>query len=125
MPFSPRNNPILQRQLIRLGIVLLIAVIAWIARSREPQQANRPLDIQRDRVTLPAERPNSERPTEPENDTPADSSLVIRNLALRDEDGATIYRGDINLQPTLVRIAEDRKLRFSHDGTVFENRERR
>lgn len=51
--------------------------------------------------------------------------LVVRNVTLRDQDGETIYRCDVDLRPTLERIVAGKKLRFSHDGTTFQNRERR
>ncbi|MBA4016667.1 MAG: hypothetical protein C0483_05715 [Pirellula sp.] len=50
---------------------------------------------------------------------------VRRNVTLRDEDGQVIYRGEIDLGPSLERVAAGRKLRFSHDGTTFQNREGR
>jgi len=51
--------------------------------------------------------------------------LVIKGLALRDASGRTIYRGEIDLAPTLERIAAGRRLRFPNDGTTFQNRENR
>jgi ribonuclease T1 len=130
MPFPLSNNPVLQRQLIRVGVVLLIGVVAWLARSPEPQQqqqqppADRRTEFPRERTPPPAPSTKPPRSAEAE-ESPASSSLIMRGLVLRDEDGAVVYRGDIDLQPTLARIADDRKLRFSHDGSVFENRERR
>jgi guanyl-specific ribonuclease Sa len=51
--------------------------------------------------------------------------LVITGLSLRDANGRTIYRGEIDLAPTLERIAAGRRLRFPNDGTTFQNRENR
>lgn len=57
---------------------------------------------------------------------PSDADpLVIKGLALRDSSGRTIYRGEIDLAPTLERIAAGRRLRFPNDGTTFQNRENR
>lgn len=50
---------------------------------------------------------------------------IVRNARVTGEDGQVIYRGDIDLGPTLERIERGKRLRFSHDGSVFENRERR
>lgn len=50
---------------------------------------------------------------------------MIKGLALRDASGRTIYRGEIDLAPTLERIAAGRRLRFPNDGTTFQNRENR
>jgi guanyl-specific ribonuclease Sa len=51
--------------------------------------------------------------------------LVITGLSLRDSSGRTIYRGQIDLAPTIERIAAGRRLRFPNDGTTFQNRENR
>jgi len=51
--------------------------------------------------------------------------LVITGLALRDSSGRTIYRGEIDLAPTLERIAAGRRWRFPNDGSTFQNRENR
>jgi filamentous hemagglutinin len=53
------------------------------------------------------------------------TSLVMKNIVCRDEDGEEIFRGDVDLGPTLARIERGETLRFSHDGVVFENRENR
>lgn len=53
-------------------------------------------------------------------------SLVITNLKLKDQSGRIIFQGDVDLQPTLDRIAEGKLLdRFPHDGSTFQNRERK
>jgi ribonuclease T1 len=54
-----------------------------------------------------------------------ETGLVVHKARVTNEDGDVIYRGDIDLQPTLDRIERGKRLRFSHDGIVFENRERR
>lgn len=51
--------------------------------------------------------------------------LVIDGLSLRNSSGRTIYRGQIDLAPTMERIAAGRRLRFPNDGTTFQNRENR
>jgi ribonuclease T1 len=131
MPFPLSNNPVLQRQLIRVGVILLIGFVAWLVRSpdQQPQQRqplpDRRVELPPERTTLPTPGSKQSRSAEAEEEPNAAPSLVMRSLVLRDEDGGVVYRGDIDLQPTLARITDDRKLRFSHDGTVFENRERR
>lgn len=57
--------------------------------------------------------------------TAGESPLVIRSLSLKDQDGKVVYRGDIDLRPTVERIVAGRKLRFSNDGSTFQNREGR
>lgn len=61
----------------------------------------------------------------PRRGAPAGDGVVIEGLALRDADGRTIYRGAIDLAPTLERIAAGKRLRFPNDGATFQNRERR
>ena len=73
----------------------------------------------------PPKRP-AERPKGPSREGAASAErLVIEGLALRDANGRTIYRGPIDLAPTLERIAAGKRLRFPNDGVTFQNRERR
>jgi guanyl-specific ribonuclease Sa len=44
---------------------------------------------------------------------------------LKDQDGEVIYRGDVDLQMDISRIASGRQLRFPNDGSTFQNREGR
>jgi len=132
-----------------LGILALV----WIARRREPPpvepvdsppvaRATAPQARQAPSASRPASAPRqapTPRPappvveprwTPPPAETPperpaATGDLVIEGLALRNADGQTIYRGAIDLAPTLERIAAGKRLRFPNDGATFENRERR
>ncbi len=61
----------------------------------------------------------------PRRGGPSGDGLVIEGLSLRNADGRTIYRGAIDLAPTLERIAAGKRLRFPNDGATFQNRERR
>ena len=61
----------------------------------------------------------------PQASPPTADPLVIEGLSLRDSSGRTIYRGQIDLAPTIERIAAGRRLRFPNDGTTFQNRENR
>jgi guanyl-specific ribonuclease Sa len=49
----------------------------------------------------------------------------MHDVRVIDEERRTVYRGDVDLGPTLERIERGVRLRFSHDGIVFENRKRR
>lgn len=49
----------------------------------------------------------------------------IPGVTVRDQNGKVLFRGTVDVSSTLRRIEQGKKLRFSHDGTVFENRERR
>jgi ribonuclease T1 len=54
-----------------------------------------------------------------------DDALLIHSVTVLDENRRVVYRGDVDLAPTLKRIESGKRLRFYHDGIVFENRERR
>lgn len=84
--------------------------------SAKPESATRATNRDNDRE--PARR-NSD------SDAPSHSVDVVRAVAVRDEQGRIIYSGDVDLSPTLDRIAAGRRLPFRHDGVVFENREGR
>jgi filamentous hemagglutinin len=60
-----------------------------------------------------------------DRDDGRNASLVVRNVRVKDESGEVVYRGDIDLEPTIDRIQRGERLRFRHDGIVFENREGR
>lgn len=72
-----------------------------------------------------AARPSASPKSTSASTRPAAAPSVRRNVTLRDEDGQVIYRGEIDLGPSLERVAAGKKLRFSHDGTTFQNREGR
>lgn len=75
-----------------------------------------------------AGKPDSKRADEARPDRAGGRSKaesIVRNARVTGEDGQVIYRGDIDLGPTLERIERGKRLRFAHDGSVFENRERR
>jgi filamentous hemagglutinin len=54
----------------------------------------------------------------------AAGSLVVRNVVVRDVDGRVAWRGDVDLRPTLRRIASGVRDKHRNDGGVFGNRER-
>lgn len=53
------------------------------------------------------------------------SSTVIRGVTLKNVDGEVVYRGDIDLQPTIDRIANGSRNSHRNDGSFFSNREGR
>lgn len=80
-----------------------------------------------DRAAADPTAPRGSRRSKPpaEASAPAADPLVITGLSLRDSSGRTIYRGAIDLAPTIERISAGRRLRFPNDGTTFQNRENR
>jgi ribonuclease T1 len=121
----------------------LVAPYGEVAADRSPTTASPPIEEpqQTQSAKHQSEDTNDRRPStagdETDHDTRSssqqtappsvkpDRSLVVRNVRVIDEDGNVVYRGDIDLEPTLERIEQGTHLPFSHDGIVFENRERR
>lgn len=134
----PRNRMIP----LLVALLLLLAARYWSQRNAPaPDQAPPQGETAAKPDAAPTATPSdSETPTVAKHPAPkpksgptatvsstrdASSPLVIRDLALRDQDDRVIYRGDIDLRPTLERIAAGKKLRFPNDGSVFQNREGR
>lgn len=104
----------------------------WAPPPREPAGAN--VDRGADAADAPVPGGSPEKAPDPpggrakrernQSNAPRDT-LVIEGLSLRDADGRTIYRGSIDLGPTVERIAAGKRLRYPNDGATFQNRERR
>ena len=92
-------------------------------RAEAPPPADGSVDRTPAETAVPR-APRRSKPT-PQASPPAADPLVITGLSLRDSSGRTIYRGEIDLAPTIERIAAGRRLRFPNDGTTFQNRENR
>lgn len=131
-----RSSP--ERMAIMLvAIVLVLAFRYWSQRNAPPAQSDASANPQATAdgelswaekprgSTTPEAVPASPPPKTSSGSTAGSSPLVIRNVSLRDQDGRVIYRGDVDLEPTLKRIDAGKKLRFPNDGSVFQNRERR
>ena len=46
-------------------------------------------------------------------------------MTIRDLDGKVVFRGTVDVQPTLDRIAAGKRLNYRNDGSTFQNREGR
>jgi guanyl-specific ribonuclease Sa len=100
---------------LRVAIVAAVVVLAvYSAWQRQQDERAAP---------RPAAAPEAESSPTELNDQRR--STVIAHQSIRDQDGRVIFRGDVDVGPTLERINHDERLSFSHDGTVFQNRERR
>jgi len=79
-------------------------------------------------ATATPQRKVTATPSKPKRATPtvqAKNPYLIRNVKIYDLDGNLAYRGDIDLKPTLDRIAKGIEDPHPNDGAVFTNRERR
>jgi ribonuclease T1 len=120
---------------LRIVIVLVAAaVMAYTAWQR--QQGNQPPKLDQPRPAATENPPaTSNRDPTPDNSavradpSPATPAVTprttIRDQVIFDQLGSEVFRGDIDVQPTLARIQDGRKLSFPNDGSVFQNRERR
>lgn len=95
------------------------------SETESPPPAARPIDSPK----LPAPR----QPTEPRESKPPAANTkfhldgaTAKNVVLRDVEDRIVFRGDVDLQPTLDRIDAGQRLdRYNNDGIVFQNREGR
>ena len=117
----------MRREQMIIWVAMAIAIFAYqyYTAKHEPPKVDdlpRPWASGTSSSSLPSAGPSAPKPAASPSAT---KSAVRRNVTLRDEDGQVVYRGEIDLGPSLERIAAGRKLRFSHDGTTFQNREGR
>ena len=57
--------------------------------------------------------------------TTSTDRTIVKDVTIRDRSGEVVFQGDVDLTDTLARIDRGERLEFPHDGTVFQNRERR
>lgn len=103
-----------------LFVALLLAAV-WFGYPQEKSPSTQ------DKKTTCGNVPDKTKtPQEAERKEPtALDRLVMKGLKLKDERGAIVYEGDIDLAPTLERIKKDEKFPHRNDGATFGNRERR
>jgi guanyl-specific ribonuclease Sa len=68
--------------------------------------------------------PDVAAPAPAEAGRSADSKQV-QDVTVHDLDGQVVFRGTVDLAPTLDRIARGEHLHFHDDGSSFQNREHR
>ncbi len=136
------------------GYVLLLVVVAWLyshppVDEKPPEQAkpskqaisistesrdaaraanNGRTAQQTARQAAPRnddQEPEAKNDGSPEPRKGRGQDVIVHNARVVDKDGRVIYRGDVDLTSTLDRIERGVRLRFLHDGIVFENREKR
>jgi guanyl-specific ribonuclease Sa len=116
--------------------LLVLAVLLGLAAygSWQQQRGSRDDSPPDSQVETPSEETPAEPKTQrqrhheeaaPPSSSPTSARTVIQQQTIRDQDGRIIFHGDIDVGPTLDRIRRDERLSFSHDGIVFQNRERR
>lgn len=114
-----------KRQIVRAALIVVLMIAAWAVDrfgTKEPPAPQVPPTASTPAPSKPVPAATSASAAKPATKS---SPLVVKNLTLRDEDGRTLYKGEIDLGPTVARIEAGRKLRFAHDGSTFQNREGR
>ncbi len=111
------------RLLIGLGVIALGLYVAW-SSSQQPAAKPDPAPAETNGPELvPEATPDAAPSAAPSLKKKVQTQ--ISNVTVRDHDGKVIFRGTVDVGPTLQRIERGEKLRFPNDGSVFENRERR
>lgn len=102
------------------------------ATGRSPNETRAGPTASANHRTAPATPTSPKSPAQPKNDPRRDGSekknsaatTKLENQTIRDF-GKIVYRGTIDLQPTLDRIARGERNSHRNDGSTFGNRERR
>jgi guanyl-specific ribonuclease Sa len=138
VPSTGRQAIRLPQGWLRLAVTgLLLALLAYAAWQRQSAVVRKP------GASVPEESrspPSSSGSVVIDENAPPDASAslsapsarsesatrrLISNLTIRNEDGKVVFRGEVDVGPTLDRIQRGEQLNFSHDGSTFQNRERR
>ena len=134
---------------VLVAVVLIGLAVALLRNAPtaapQPAQANTAISIAADAPTQrdatkkkPTRTPSSTTATatkkspqatpRPPAKTPASNTLegwVVRNVKIYDLDGNLAYKGDVDLKPTLDRIAKGVSDSHRNDGSTFGNFERK
>jgi guanyl-specific ribonuclease Sa len=109
------------------GLLLLALVLLGLWLTRNADQPPRPVERPASVASSSPEEPLAELPEQRPAAEPAEAALAteVPNVTLRDLDGQVVFRGTVDVQSTLDRIAAGKRLDYRNDGSTFENRERR
>ena len=77
------------------------------------------------RSSEPSVKITPDRGVLPGRKSPGEATVQFKDQTIRDQNGKVLFRGTIDLQPTLDRIASGGRKSHRNDGTTFQNRERR
>ncbi len=96
-----------------LGVLLAAGRFAWHP-APAPASAN-------NATPTPAAAESATAKPVPAVSRPAAGGAVVRNVEIRDLHGRVVFRGDVDLGPTLARIGAGLHAAHRNDGTVFNN----
>lgn len=103
------------------------------ATGRSPTETRAGPTVSTKNRPSPGQQTSPKSPTQPKNDprredsgkkTSPATTAKLENQTIRDF-GKVVYKGTIDLQPTLDRIARGERNTHRNDGSTFGNRERR
>src|SRR5262245_17435613 len=109
---------------LRLSLVIVLLGIGLYSAWQRQQNQGRPHPRAPALATQTAEQ-NDVELNDPAQRSPAIARTTIARQTIQNENGKVVFRGDIDVGPTLARINRGEQLDFAHDGIVFQNRERR
>jgi guanyl-specific ribonuclease Sa len=98
-------------------VALVLGIVAFLVYRNWQRQDPHPQSQPRAAPTRPVEAPAEPTPA-------AGRATTIANQTIYDQDREVVFRGHIDLGPTLARIKAGERLRFPNDGATFQNRER-
>jgi len=119
LPIPPKDDRMARGRTPQwVTTLLFIAIVAVMLWSRPQPPANPPAPS----VPIESQRPvDSSEADEPATET----ALVIRRVTIKDQSGRVVYRGDVDLAPTLARIERGERHSHRNDGGTFRNLEGR
>jgi ribonuclease T1 len=122
MPSRPQpEKPGIPNWMRILGIVILL--LFALVSNWETLSGGSPTSAS---TRTPATRPTAAETPEvaaTPDTAPASDDLIVHDVSIYDLDGNLAYQGDVDLGPTLDRIARGESDSHPNDGAVFQNRE--
>lgn len=93
--------------------------------TKTPQSVPEPVEQGRSQTETGGRSKTREIGPAPDATSQQRNSTVITNVSIRDTSGKLLYRGKVDLEPTLERIERGERFPHRNDGGTFRNLERR
>jgi filamentous hemagglutinin len=102
--------------------LLFLAFVAVMLWSRTPPPERPPAPAVPVESQPPTSRP---LPSRTADEAATETALVVRRVTIKNQSGRVVYRGDVDLAPTLDRIERGERHPHRNDGGTFRNLEGR